>query len=409
MTKKNLNLLLAGQFVSQIGDKFYALALAFWVLKTTGSAAKMGLVMFFSMAPAVLLGMVSGSIVDRYYRKNILIITDIFRAVVITGVLAAYYFGILTLPIIITAQVLLSLSAAFFDPTILSVIPQIVEKEEISKATGKSQLVSGLTSIIGPALGGLAVSYLGYGFIFGFNAVSFLISAIFASLIILPRISGDKLNESKIKDSIIEGYKYIVKRRQIIVIILIAAIVHLFVGSVQVIMPIFATKLQGNGPQNLGYIETAFGVGAVATAVILSVLSINNKEEKLMFTGIALIGLVYLAFGTLISLGFKVVFAFLLIFMLLSASVMITATSFEVILQKRIENHVAGRVFGIVQSVGNFSIPIAALTYGALLDRFELVYLVICSGFILLPLSIILYRVYRGAGQQTANASLTEN
>jgi hypothetical protein len=55
-----LYLLIAGQFISQIGDKFYALALAFWVLKVTGSSSKMGMVIFFAMAPSILLGFFIG-------------------------------------------------------------------------------------------------------------------------------------------------------------------------------------------------------------------------------------------------------------------------------------------------------------------------------------------------------------
>ncbi len=57
---KNLYLLLSGQFISQLGDKFYALALAYWVLQTTHSPSMMGFVMFFSMTPAILAGFFRG-------------------------------------------------------------------------------------------------------------------------------------------------------------------------------------------------------------------------------------------------------------------------------------------------------------------------------------------------------------
>ena len=94
-TNKNLCLLLCGQFISQIGDKFYALALAYWVLQTTHSPSIMGIVLFFSMAPAIVAGLLSGGIIDFFSRKTLLVNTDIIRGLVVTGVAASYYTGVL--------------------------------------------------------------------------------------------------------------------------------------------------------------------------------------------------------------------------------------------------------------------------------------------------------------------------
>jgi MFS transporter, DHA3 family, macrolide efflux protein len=72
---KNLYLLLCGQLISQIGDKFYALALAYWVLQTTHSPSRMGLVLFSSMAPAIVAGFLSGGIIDLFSRKTLMVCT----------------------------------------------------------------------------------------------------------------------------------------------------------------------------------------------------------------------------------------------------------------------------------------------------------------------------------------------
>ena len=70
LKNRNLNLLLSGQLVSQTGDRFYMLALSFMVLETTGSAAKMGVVLFAGMLPLVAAGLFSGVVVDRVNGKN---------------------------------------------------------------------------------------------------------------------------------------------------------------------------------------------------------------------------------------------------------------------------------------------------------------------------------------------------
>lgn len=180
---RNLRLLIAGQFISQIGDKFYALALAFWVLQTTGSPSRMGLVLFFSIALSVLIGFFAGGFIDRFDRKAILISSDVFRGLTVVTVVIFCYLGLLNLAVIIAAQVLLSIFSAFFNPTVQAVIPQITDREHVAAANARSQLASGVALVLGPVFGGLAVSYMGYTFVFAFNAVSFFAAALFEAFL----------------------------------------------------------------------------------------------------------------------------------------------------------------------------------------------------------------------------------
>jgi MFS family permease len=75
------------------------LAVAFLVLKTTGSPAKMGLVLFCSVFPSMLLGFISGAFLDRYSRKAIIVIADALRGLIVSGLCVLYYFGALSFPI----------------------------------------------------------------------------------------------------------------------------------------------------------------------------------------------------------------------------------------------------------------------------------------------------------------------
>jgi DHA3 family macrolide efflux protein-like MFS transporter len=179
---KNLGLLLCGRFISEIGDKFYALALSVWVLETTGSPSMMGLVLFSSMVPAIVLGFFIGVVIDRYDRKALLVAADLLRGLIVAVVVIVYYMDLLSLTVIITAQILLSICSAFFDPALQSVIPQVVDREQLAKANSMSSLVGGIAMIIGPVLGGLSVAYIGYTFVFIFDSLSFIVSALFKTL-----------------------------------------------------------------------------------------------------------------------------------------------------------------------------------------------------------------------------------
>ena len=111
---RNLSLLLGGQLISQIGDKFHMLAVAFLVLKTTGSPAKMGLVLFCSVFPAMFLGFIAGAFLDRHSRKMIIVGADVIRGLIVAALGALYYLNALSFAALLVAQLLISVCTAFF-------------------------------------------------------------------------------------------------------------------------------------------------------------------------------------------------------------------------------------------------------------------------------------------------------
>ena len=397
---KNLSLLLSGQLVSQIGDKFHMLAVAFLVLNTTGSPAKMGIVLFCSIFPSMVLGIFAGAVVDRYNRKTIIVCADVVRGVVVTALSVLYYLGALSFSILIVAQVLLSVCTAFFDPAIPAIIPQIVKQEQLTRANSQAQFINGISMIAGPALGGLMVAWAGYLPVFVINACSYLFSAGFESFIRLPTLEKKVFDQSKIADDIINGCRYVWRRKNLVVILLMVGVIHFFVGSIEVVIPVLATNLTGEGAKNIGFIQTFFGLGMVITAFILSIKNIAGKEVRFLFGGVFLIGLFLLIMSAIHSSGVRTIIPFLFLFLTIGGSIIFAGTSFRSILQKEVEETMMGRVFGFVSSVGNISIPLAALIFGILMEYIHHNLILALSGFILLPTSILAYHKFMGASPE---------
>jgi len=394
---KNLLIVIVGQFLSQFGDKIYLLALTYWVLDTTKSSAATGIALFSSMAPATIIGFVLGGFVDRHNRKSIMIMTDIIRGCVIGIVSVLFYLNFLNLYVVIIAQVLLSVCAAFSDPAVFAIMPMIVERESLSKAIAKSQLVDGVTTIIGPILGGIGIAFWGYGAIFITNGLSFFMSAALERFIKLPpNILQNKEEKESINTyTIIDGYKYIFQRKKLKIIIGIVVIGHFVVGALQIIMPILSKIIEGNGAQNLGYIQTAFGIGAVVASLLLAIINISKREEKLMFGSIIAIGCTYIVFGAVNSIGVISIMSYLVIILLFGSIIIFAATCYQVVLQNEIDDSMKGRVYAIVNSIGDSTIPIGILIYGILLDYAKLYWATFALGFIIIPLAILLYIKFR--------------
>jgi MFS family permease len=402
IVNRNLNLLLGGQLVSQIGDKFHMLAIAFMVLKTTGSPAKMGIVLFCSVFPSMLLGFISGAFLDRYSRKAIIVGADVARGLIVSGLCFLYYFNALSFTLLLAAQLMLSVGTAFFDPAIPAIIPQIVKREQLTRANSQTQFVSGISTIIGPMLGGLTVAWAGYLTVFIINAGSYLFSAAFESFIRIPPRDRKTSGTTNLVEDIIEGCRYVYQTKGLMMILVMVGVIHFFVGSIEAIIPVLATDLEGGGAQNIGFIQTCFGLGTVAAALLISIHSINNREVVFLFGSVFLIGLILVLISGIHISGMRMIMPFLVFFLLIGGCIIFAGTSFRSILQKEVDDMMMGRVFGFVSSVGNISIPVAILIYGILLEYLSHPVILALSGLILMPTSIVAYHKFRAAisGQQ---------
>jgi MFS family permease len=400
MINRNFFMLLSGQFVSQIGDKLHMIALSFWVLKTTGSAAKMGAVLAASLIPSLVIGFFSGAFIDRYNRKNIIIGTDLLRGLILALFAVLFYFELINFYMILVMQMLLSVNAAFFDPAIPSVIPQIVDEKDLAAANSKHQFVNGFSTIAGAFIGGIFISMFGYLWVFVVNAISFLLSAFFECFIKIPPLQKDtteKRGATGIISDLKQGYQYILSDKALLILLFMVMVIHFFVGSIEIFMPVIANAISDDGARNLGFFQTAFGVGTIIMAVILSIKTISGKEKFTLFGSVFLIGVLYIAASFFAGNEAVITGLYLIMIFLFGCCIMCAGISFKTLLQKKVDNSFAGRVFAVVGSVGNASIPGAMMAYGFLLEIYDFQDLLMISGLVLIPLSIISFILYKEA------------
>ena len=370
------------------------LAIAFMVLKTTGSPAKMGIVLFCSVFPSMLLGFISGAFLDRYGRKTMIVGADVARGLIVSALCFLYYFNALSFTVLLAAQLMISVCTAFFDPAIPAIIPQIVERGQLTRVNSQTQFVSGISTIIGPMLGGLMVAWAGYLTVFMINAGSYLFSAAFESFIRIPARDSGAAGQTKLIDDIVDGCRYVYQTKSLMMILVMVGVVHFFVGSIEAIIPVLATDLKGGGAENIGFIQACFGLGTILAALLISIRSINNREVMFLFGSVFLIGLLLVMISGMHMSGVRVIMPFLVFFLFIGACIIFAGTSFRSILQKEVNDMMMGRVFGFVSSVGNISIPVAILIYGFLLEYLPHHVILAISGLILMPTCILAHHKY---------------
>jgi len=139
-------------------------------------------------------------------------------------------------------------------------------------------------------------------------------------------------------------------------------------------------------------------------AVILSIKNISGKEKFTLFGSIFLIGVLYIAASFFAGSEAILTGLYLTMIFLFGCCIICAGISFKTLLQKKVDNTFAGRLFAVVGSVGNSSIPGAMIVYGFLMEKYDFQNLLMISGLVLLPLSIISFILYK----ETKHVQTTE-
>ena len=397
---RSFKLLLSGQLVSQAGDKFHSIAVAFWILETTGSSGKMGMVLAASLLPSVLLGFFSGAVIDRYSKKKIIVGTDLLRgaALLISAWLMAQ--GSMSFTMILLLQAFLSINAGFFDPSIPAVIPRIVDRTRLGRANAMHQTAVSLAMISGAALGGIAVTGLGYVWIFALNGGSFLVSAICESFIHIPCSRAEDRQKSLFYQ-IRAGYAYLLGSQRLMVVLFMVMAIHFFVGGIEVFMAMIADGIGGNGPNSLGLFHAGLGGGTLAGAVVLSRLPITEKPETALFSSVTAMGIIQMPALFLPETGPAAVAGYTACFFLWGGAMIRAAISFKTLLQTAAGDAFSGRVFALASTVGNGSIPAAMISFGLLGEFIPVEILLPVSGLVLSGLGLTAFTIFSGRSHDT--------
>ncbi len=386
---RNFTCLWIGKIISQIGDDFYAIALSWWILQNTNSPGIMGFFLLTSVLPGLFFGFYAGAVVDRQNRKNIMIITDILRGLLIFVIFILSYMELLKVWQVFVIGGILSFITSFFDPAAQAIIPQLVDKTELPKANSLNQMITGVCSVLGPVLGAATVSLFGVSTVFLLNGLSYLISAFFEKMV-RYKVPGISDTKQTIFQDMKEGIAFLKGKKEILRIITIIAAAHFFLGSLMVVFPFLANKLHGVGVKNLGYIETMLGVGFLIGALFISKRKVKAMKELYLIFMIMFIGICFTAIGVLQFTAFLSIMPYLLIFLLIGSTISIASIFWQSLLQYQTPEYMTGRVFGIATLAGNVSSPIAYGLFGILLDYSEIWSIMFACGGSLILLSLTL-------------------
>jgi hypothetical protein len=359
---RDYRLLVFGAVVSLLGDGFFYVALAWQVYDISNVPTALSFVGVAWTLPMVAFLLIGGAFSDRYDRRKLMIGADVLRGAAIGALAILSLTGLLELWHIAALIIFVGLGDAFFNPASTAIIPDVVAERHLPAANALAGIYRPLVfRLIGPAAAGFVVAAMGPGAAFGVDALTFLVSAIaIAAIRTRPAVrSADAGGPRRMLADVFQGLAF-VRGQPWIWATLVSAMLSLlvFLGPVEVLLPYLVRNRLELGPESLGAIFAAGGIGSILMAVAIGTLGQPRRTMTVMYASWAL-GVAGMAvYGFMTSL-WQALLASLFVHAMFELGQVIWTT----LLQRRVPRELLGRVSSLDWLVSTGLVPISfALT-----------------------------------------------
>jgi MFS family permease len=265
LRRRDFRNLWLGQMVSTIGAEIAVVAVPFQVYELTGSTALVGLLGLASLVPLLFVPLVGGAFADALDRRTVVLVTETGLAAVSVLFLVN---ALLPSPQVWALFVLQALAVAVYSfgrPALASLAPRLVPDEELAAANSLTSVYSSLSSVAGPALGGVIIAVAGVPWTFGIDAATYA-----ASLLVigwLPKLPPLEDVDRPSFRSIADGFRFLKGRQALIGIFAIDTNAMVF-GMPSALFPAIALHRLHGTASTVGYLYAAPYAGALACSLL---------------------------------------------------------------------------------------------------------------------------------------------
>lgn len=267
---RDFRLVLGGQAVSAFGDAITFTALPLIVVAITGSGVAMGIVGVLSTLPDLLFGLPAGALADRWDRRRLIIGADLGRALLTALIPLAYLFGWPVMPVILLVVFPINCLRALFLAGWTSMMPALVGRDQVGKASSYTEAVFSLSFILGPALAGILVTTIGPGPTLLIDAGTFLFSAVAMSAVHRKLRADRKGEQPRLLRDIGEGMRYLVHQPTLRVAVGFAGLVSVTTAPLSTVAIFYLTVDRGASSEVVGLMLAVFSVGYLTGALLAS-------------------------------------------------------------------------------------------------------------------------------------------
>ena len=364
-----LHALFAANAISGVGNKLTALAIPWFVLETTGSAARTGLVGAFTIVPLIVSAFFGSIVVDRLGFRATSVVSDLLSGLTVALIPLLHH----TIGLAFWQLLALVFVGAILDApgatARQSLFPDIAVAAGVTleRANAAAQTIWRLSFLLGPPLGGLLIGLIGTSNVLWLDAVSFGVSALLIALAMpadrRSRTTEPDAGDDRVFANLVAGLRFIASDRLLLLLAVSSTVGNALGGALNtVILPVFARRAFGNAAA-LGLMLGAFGAGALAGAVLYGMVGYRySKRSVFIVSGVVSLVPIWVLSTTP---ALPIAVAALVVEGLASGPYGPIVTT---IYQRRISVAQRARFFGAILAADNAATPLAILGVGLLLS-----------------------------------------
>ena len=363
-SRRSLHGLLTASVISVAGTRISAIAVPWFVLTTTGSAAQTGLVVLFELTPYVLVKALGGPLIDRRGPRVVSVTADVVSAVVAGLIPLLFATGQLTLPVLLGLVAVLGCARGPGDAAKASLVPAVADTTglPLERITGLEGTANRTASIIAPGLAGVLIAAVGPASAVLADAASFAVAALLIGTT-APRHTPphEEVSEAAYLHRLRQGWDFLRTEPLLRAAIAMVTVTNLLDAAYStVLLPVWVRD-HGHGPELIGLLGSTFGVTATVGSLLATAWSARLPRRLTYLLGFTLAGaprFVALALGAPVGvlLGVGAVAGLGAGFI----NPVLGAIMFE-----RIPRHLVGRVGSLSDAVCWAGIPLGGVSAGA--------------------------------------------
>ncbi len=380
-----------GQTISNLGDGIFTIALAWQVLLMTHSGLAMGTVLIAAMIPRLMFTLIGGVTADRFPRRLIILWSDGGRGVIVLLISILGFTGLLQFWHLVLEAFIFGIVDGFFNPAVLAITPDLVEKEDLASANALGSFGATLAQLFGPVLGAGLIALLTPMGAFLANAISYFISVAFLLSVQIPERHMQSNTELEGKEShdeethaeklverrgfrgvisdVKEGFVYMRQSRWLWVTTVSASFGNIgFMATLAVAMPKLVHDTYAQGAWLLGLIEATSAIGSLVGLLLIGQATRLQRRGLMSYLALSVSCLGILLFGLPFPRA-AAPFIAPLAGLLVGFGLAFFNTIFFTVLQETVPSEKLGRVISL-DTLGSFAmIPIGEFLGGIMTDR----------------------------------------
>jgi len=381
-------LMWTGACVSSIGTWMQALAQSWLVLEISNDPFYLGLDSFLGQIPIFLFSLVGGVIADRFDRRRVLVGSQLVQMTCAFLLAALFASKLVQVWQVLALSFCVGVAQAFGGPAYQALVPTLVKSEDLPNAIALNSIQFNLARIIGPVLGGLALTQLGASWCFSLNGVSYI--AVIITLLLVQPAFFPKSSTTPILESMKQGISFVRGEASMVSLIVVAFLMTMLGFPMIVFLPVFARDIFHMGPDGLRNMMVVSGAGSILGALLVATFHHGRKKGRA-----AVLGLLGLGFLVLVFSASRILAVSLVTLFLGGAALMTVFAMISSLVQLITPDEMRGRVMSVYNVAFRGGMPFGSLIAGRLVTDLGAPPVIAASGVLLAILAIYLLTVHR--------------